>query len=167
LIGGLCTGLASKMQNISGTYEELIAPCGMNCEVCSAYLALKSNVINKGIRMAYSTSCRPRDKRCAFLKKRCDLLLGTTVKYCYECKDFPCPNLEHLDRRYRTFHKMSMVENLEYIEEKGPRKFLAKEKEKWKRPKCDGIICCHNGICFNCGLEKLKMKKKLHRWENN
>jgi len=155
------------MKNNVSMTKELIAPCGMNCGVCSAYLALKSNVRNKGIRMPYCSGCRPRDKRCAFLKKRCDLLLNTRVKYCYECRDFPCTRLEHLDKRYRTFHKMSMIENLEYVKENGIREFLAKEKEKWSCPECGGVICCHNGICFNCGLDKLKKKKKLYRWEDN
>jgi hypothetical protein len=26
------------------------------------------------------------------------------------------------------------------------------------------MVCCHNGICFNCGLEKLRNKKKKYRW---
>jgi hypothetical protein len=59
---------------------------------------------------------------------------------------------------------MSMIENLEYIKQNGIEKFLAKEEEKWKCPECGGTICCHNGICFSCGLEKLKNKKKKHRW---
>jgi hypothetical protein len=28
-------------------------------------------------------------------------------------------------------------------------------------------IFCHNGICFNCGLDKLKNKEKLYRWEDD
>ncbi|MHB8086476.1 MAG: DUF3795 domain-containing protein, partial [Dehalococcoidia bacterium] len=49
--------------------EELIAPCGMNCAVCSRYLALKYNVKSKGIKISYCTGCRPRDRKCALLKK--------------------------------------------------------------------------------------------------
>jgi ribosomal protein L37E len=26
------------------------------------------------------------------------------------------------------------------------------------------VICCHNGLCFNCGLDKLRQNKKYH-WE--
>ncbi len=47
--------------------EELIAPCGMDCAVCSSYLALKNDVRAKGVRMAYCKGCRPRDKKCSFL----------------------------------------------------------------------------------------------------
>jgi len=60
-----------------------------------------------------------------------------------------------------------MIENLEYIKKKGIKEFLAREKEKWKCPECGAIICCHNGICFNCGLDRLREKKKLYRWQDD
>jgi hypothetical protein len=34
--------------------------------------------------------------------------------------------------------------------------FLQKEGEKWHCPGCGGTISCHNGICFDCGIERLK-----------
>jgi PHP family Zn ribbon phosphoesterase len=43
--------------------------------------------------------------------------------------------------------------------------FLEAQKEKWKCPKCGGPVCLHNGICFCCELEKLKVKKRKFRWE--
>ena len=147
--------------------EELIAPCGMNCGVCSGYLARKYDLRNKGIRMPYCSGCRPRDKRCSFLKKRCTLLMNSKVKYCYECNDFPCQWLNHIDKRYRMYFRMSMVENLESIKKTGIRQFLEKEEERWKCPECEGVICCHNGICFSCGVSKLRDKKKLYRWEDD
>ena len=148
------------------TKIELISPCGMNCDLCSGYLALKNDVKNKGIKMPYCSGCRPRNKKCAFLKKRCDLLLKNKVRYCYECNKFPCDKLQRIDKRYRTFYRMSMIENLNFIKEKGIEKFLEQEKLKWKCPNCGGIISCHNGICFECELDKLRNKKKLYRWEN-
>ena len=147
--------------------EELIAPCGMNCGICSGYLAYKNDVKNKGIRMTYCTGCRPRNKQCAFLKKRCPPLLSGEIKYCYQCQDLPCKTLLNIDRRYRTYYRMSMIDNLKYIKENGIRQFLEKEREKWQCPECGEVICCHNGICFNCGLDKLKLKKKIYRWEDD
>ena len=149
---------------ISEFESELIAPCGMNCGICSGYLAYGHDIKNKGIRMPYCSGCRPRDKKCAFLKKRCDLLLNKEVKYCYECIKFPCENLLHIDKRYKTFFRMSMIENLEFIKNNGIEEFFEKEEEKWNCPKCGDVICCHNSICFNCGIEKLRSKKKLYRW---
>ena len=147
--------------------SELIAPCGMNCAICSGYLAEKHNVKSHGIKMPYCAGCRPRKKMCAWLKKRCDLLMNNKVKYCNECKDFPCRNLKHLDERYRTHFRMSMLENLEYIKKNGTEKFLKEQEKKWKCSKCGGTICCHNGLCFKCDEKKLKSKKKKYRWEDN
>lgn len=146
--------------------EVLIAPCGMNCGICSGYLALKNDVRSKGVRMPYCAGCRPRGKQCAFLKKRCNLLISGQIQYCYECDDFPCRNLQHIDKRYRTSFRMSMIENLEDIRENGIEAFLKREEEKWRCPECGAVICCHNGICFSCGLEKLREKKNLYRWED-
>jgi hypothetical protein len=146
--------------------EELIAPCGMDCAVCSSYLALKNDVRAKGVRMAYCKGCRPRDKKCAFLKKKCELLLKNKVRFCYECEEFPCENLEHIDKRYQTFFRMSLIDNLKLIKKHGLTKFLESQKKKWQCPNCGEVICCHNGICFSCDLEKLKNKKKRYRWED-
>jgi len=146
--------------------EELIAPCGMNCGICSGYLAYKHDVKSKGIRMPYCLGCRPRDKKCAFLKKRCNLLLSGKVQYCYECSNYPCERLNHIDTRYLNLHRMSMIENLEFIKKKGINQFLEKEEERWKCPNCGGVISCHNGICFDCGLDILKNKRNLYRWDD-
>jgi len=143
--------------------EDLIAPCGMNCGICSGYLAFKHDVKIKGIRMPYCSGCRPRDKKCAFLKKRCNLLLNGRIQYCYQCQALPCQNLYKIDKRYRSLFRMSMIDNLEYIRENGIRQFLEKEEEKWKCPECGGLICCHNGLCLNCGLDELRWNRK-YRW---
>jgi hypothetical protein len=146
--------------------EILIAPCGMNCALCASYLAMKNDLKTTGIMKTYCAGCRPRGKNCAFLKKKCDLLGNVRVQYCYECSEFPCRSLKQLDTRYRTLYRMSMIENLEYIREHGIKNLLEREEEKWRCPECGGTICCHNGICFSCGLEKLKNKKKKYRWED-
>jgi hypothetical protein len=39
-------------------------------------------------------------------------------------------------------------------------KFLEREEVKWRCPQCGGMICCHNGLCLNCDLEKLQRNKK-------
>jgi hypothetical protein len=145
--------------------EELIAPCGMNCAICSGYLAYRHDVKSKGIRMPYCTGCRARGKKCAFLKKRCALLMFNRVGYCYECGRFPCERLKHVDNRYRTYFKMSMIENLEFIKNMGIKPFLEEQEEKWKCPECGGVICCHNGLCYKCQLDKLRQKKHKYRWE--
>jgi uncharacterized OB-fold protein len=59
---------------------------------------------------------------------------------------------------------MSMIENLEFIKEQGIERFLEKEEAKWRCSECGEVICCHNGLCLNCGLDKLRQNKK-YRWD--
>lgn len=145
--------------------KELIAPCGMNCALCSSYLAKKNNVKEKGIKIPYCIGCRLRNKKCAFLKKRCVLLLDNEVKYCYECSEFPCDRLKTIDKRYRERYRMSMIDNLNFIKEKGIDKFLLSEKKRWQCKKCSDFICCHNGLCFKCDIKELGTIKNKYRWE--
>jgi hypothetical protein len=145
--------------------EQLIAPCGMNCALCSAYLALKNDLRKEGIFRTYCEGCRIRNKECAFLKKRCPLLLKNKIAYCYECPTFPCKHLQTIDKRYRGRYHMSMIENLKYIKANGISTFLKDQRKKWKCPTCDGNISCHNGLCFKCDLEKLKRKHLRYSWD--
>ena len=119
----------------------------------------------KGVKLPYCIGCRQRDKQCSFVKKKCIKLLNHNVEFCYECNEFPCELITKLGKSYEKRYRMNMVENLLYIKEHGLTKFLEAEKEKWKCPKCGKVICCHNGVCYSCDLEKMKTKKKRYRWE--
>ena len=123
----------------------------MNCGICKGYLREKKKcpgcrIFDKNEPVSIA-KCKIRN--CATFKR-------SKSKYCFKCEEFPCGNLKHLDKRYRTKYHMSMIENLDFIKEKGINPFLEKEKQKWKCPKCDGIITCHGGTCLNCGFEKYK-----------
>ena len=143
---------------------ELIAPCGMNCGLCFSYLAMKNDLNKQGFRRKYCAGCLPRGKNCTFMSKQCSLLGKGLVRFCHECGAFPCSRLKALDKRYRSKYHMSMVENLRFIKEHGMERFLEKEEAKWHCPECGGVICCHNGLCLNCGLDKLRQNKK-YRWD--
>ncbi|MGZ4902493.1 MAG: DUF3795 domain-containing protein [Halobacteriota archaeon] len=147
--------------------NELIAPCGMDCSVCNRYLARKYDTKNKGVLMAYCIGCRPRDRKCAALKKRCDLLLAHDVGFCYECCRFPCRNLKRLDARYQKHYRTSLIENLNFIRDHSLAAFFERENAKWRCPQCGDMLCCHNGVCFNCSLDRLKMRKLLYRWDQD
>jgi hypothetical protein len=146
--------------------EVLIAPCGMNCSLCMSYMAMKNDLKKKGVKQSYCAGCRPRGKNCAFMKKACEKLGNGLVKYCFECEEFPCRRLHHLDERYRMNYGMSMIENLKYIKEKGMVKFLKSEEKKWQCPECGATICCHNGLCYNCKPHESKKVRKQW-WVNS
>jgi hypothetical protein len=82
--------------------------------------------------------------------KKCKTLTKNKLTFCFECKNFPCDSLKHLDKRYRTKYNMSVIENLENIKNLGIKKFLRDEKIKWTCTECNGTICVHKGYCYSC-----------------
>lgn len=145
--------------------EESIAPCGMNCAICTNFLAEKHDICSKGRKLSYCSGCRTRNRQCGHIKKKCKPLLKGEYRFCFECPDFPCPVLEKLDERYaRRFH-MSEIENLRFIKERGMEEFLKNEMEKWRCPRCGGLRSCHNGLCYGCDLEVLLKRRNHLSWK--
>jgi hypothetical protein len=127
----------------------LIAPCGMNCSICMAYLRER----NKCCGCRGSNANKPKTRiNCKI--KNCDFFGTSGAQYCFECENYPCKILKHLDIRYRTKYKMSVIENLENIRKYGLTTFLEEEQEKWKCQFCGGVICVHKGVCIDCGKKK-------------
>ncbi len=129
----------------SNMKRSLIAPCGMNCGICMAYLREKNKC----------PSCRAADTnkavtvtRCKI--KNCEVIRKGKAKSCFGCDSFPCGSLKHLDKRYRTKYKMSMIDNLEFIGDNGIDEFLRRQAKKYKCPTCGGTVCVHNGRCYEC-----------------
>jgi hypothetical protein len=127
----------------------LIAPCGMNCGICMVFLREKNRC----------PGCRGIDIDKPITRVRCKIKKCTNfrngrAKFCFECGIFPCDNLKHLDKRYRTKYNMSMIENLDNIKSFGIRKFLKNEDVRWTCSQCGGTICVHKGYCIDCGKKK-------------
>ncbi len=123
----------------------LIAPCGMNCRLCRAYVRERNAC----------PGCRSDDgfksKACISCPiKNCEKLADNKIQYCSGCEEFPCTRLVRLDKRYRTRYGMSMIENLEQIRKYGIRHFISKEKKRRACPECGTIICVHKPQCLSC-----------------
>jgi len=125
--------------------NQLIAPCGMNCGICLAFLRSKN--VCPGCRA--DEADKPKSRWVCKIKT-CVILKNSDYKYCHECAEFPCKRLKQLDKRYRTRYKMSMIDNLENIKKRGIRNFLKEERERWKCRECGGMICVHRGFCLKC-----------------
>jgi hypothetical protein len=130
---------------INKTNITLIAPCGMNCGICMAYLR------DRNVCKGCWSDIRYKSKSCAqCIIKNCELLSKTESKFCYDCEKYPCPRLKQLDKRYRLKYKMSMIENLENIKKIGLKKFIQNENSRWLCKNCGGTICVHRGFCMKC-----------------
>ena len=109
----------------------LIAPCGMNCNICMAYLRNKNKC--PGCRF-FNKSEPVTIARCKI--KNCETIKNRKIKFCFKCKDYPCKRIKHMDKRYRTKYNMSTIENLENIKKLGIRKFIKNEKIRWACSQC-------------------------------
>jgi hypothetical protein len=139
--------------------EKLIAPCGINCAVCSAYQSMDKDLNKLGFRRKYCPGCIPRGKNCLHMGHQCELLREGKVRFCFECDTFPCKRLKALDKRYSGKYRTNVIENLKNIQANGMDAFLEKEKVKWRCPTCGGVICCHSGQCLSCSLQALREDK--------
>lgn len=135
--------MASLSENL------LIAPCGMNCGVCYAYLREKNKC--PGCRL-FKAPEPVSIARCKI--KNCAVIQQGKVEFCFGCDNFPCKNVKHMDKRYRTKYKMSVIENLENIEKHGLREFMRNEEIRWSCAACGGTICVHKGYCYSCGKKR-------------
>lgn len=146
-----------------------IAPCGMNCGVCKAYLAYSRGVPYKKGQVSHCTGCLSRNKNCAFVKRDCEKLRKKRIRFCYECADMPCKNLAKIDEYYRARFGMSMVENLKMMQDRGIAEFLRRQAEVYRCPSCGDVVSIHNGRCYACGHQtgKPEGSNPKHRWVPN
>lgn len=124
----------------------LVAPCGINCRLCRAYVREKD----------VCPGCRGDDaqkmKSCLACRiKNCEKLVTGEFTYCYECDVFPCDRVSHLDKRYRTKYGASPIDNLAKIKTAGIALFVESENAKWTCPECGAMICMHKPQCLSCG----------------
>jgi len=137
------------MDKINQLTTELIAPCGINCSVCLAFLRDRNKCYG----------CRSDDlskaKHCSVCKiKNCEHLSAIDSMFCFDCPVYPCLRMKQLDKRYRTKYNMSNLYNLQLIKELGIKEFFRLEQIKWKCKECGGTICVHQGYCINCLTKK-------------
>ena len=126
----------------------LIAPCGMNCGTCLAYLREKNKC--PGCRIL-SDDKAISVKTCTVTK--CIYLAKTKSKFCYECEKYPCKRIKQLDKRYRTKYGTSFIENLLMIKENGIDSFLDFESKRRTCTNCGSTLCVHRNFCLTCKIE--------------
>jgi len=125
--------------------EILIAPCGMNCGACIAFMRDKNKC--PGCRV-FSKEHSNYVRKCKI--KECEILKGSDSGFCYDCDVFPCRRMKQLDKRYSTKYRTSLIANLLTIKDKGVRYFLESESAKWTCPACGAELSIHRDFCPSC-----------------
>lgn len=148
------------MENASALrYNGFIAACGMNCGLCIGHLREKNKC---GGCFKKEDENKPKQCRSCTIVN-CDKLAITESGFCYDCEIYPCARLKNLDKRYRKNYGMSMIENLNYIQNHGLTKFLVNEEKKWTCKFCGAGISVHRDYCLGCNekINKDARRKKL------
>jgi hypothetical protein len=139
--------------------EELIAPCGMNCAICSRHLSYVNN-----LKRSQCVGCRPRNQKCEYLFGKCTGINHAAkgdASCCFDCDQYPCKQIDRMDDRYRKNYKMSIKDNLENIKRMGIGEFINDQYQKYRCSKCSALISVHNGKCFKCDtITKLVIKSE-------
>ena len=123
---------------------EMIAPCGMNCHLCYAYIRPKKKCL--GCR-ASNNGKRKSCSNCKIVK--CEKRIHHRWETCAPC-DTPCKRLIDLDKRYKSKYHMSMIENLAIIQNHGIQFFLQQQEEKFRCSACGVTVCVHRNECPAC-----------------
>ena len=133
------------MKNSVFLDPKLVAPCGIHCGTCYAYL--------RGKRKC--PGCRYLDNPLPNFRHRCKIatcqtLAETKSGFCYDCDKIYCRRLKDLDKRYRTRYNTGLIQNLALIKEKGMTRFLDLEIKKRICLNCGSIISIHRESCSTC-----------------
>jgi hypothetical protein len=83
-------------------------------------------------------------------------MVAGNFEYCFECNEFPCERITHLDKRYRTKYGTTVIANLLSIQKSGINKFVRSENRKWTCSACGAMLCMHKPQCLSCGHVWLK-----------
>ena len=135
-----------KKANVNLNDLQLIAPCGLDCRLCRAYLREKNAC----------PGCRGDDSiksnACVTCKiKNCPKIANDEVTFCSECNEFPCSLINNLEKRYTLNYEVSVISNLKHIKKHGLKNFLNYENKAWACPNCGELLCMHKDECPSCG----------------
>jgi hypothetical protein len=141
--------MPNRSTQIQASDAAIIAPCGINCSLCRAYI--RDRLPCPGCRGGdnnKSNSCLT----CAI--KNCKELAAGGFRFCYFCDKFPCAELKRLEKRYKSKYGVSVIANLERIKTIGVKRFIEEEAAKWTCPECGSLLCMHKPQCVNCGYTR-------------
>jgi hypothetical protein len=143
--------MPGKVEQIQVMDPLIIAPCGINCSLCRAYI--RDRLPCPGCRGDDTN----KSKSCIdCVMKNCPELDAGNFQFCYSCARYPCPRLQHLDTRYRTRYGLSVIANLDRIRDAGVEFFLSEEATRWTCPECGSRLCMHKPNCPNCGFARVE-----------
>ena len=123
-------------------YEEMTAPCGLDCFNCIVYLANENQDFREKIskktgvpvEKAACKGCRNENGKCPILPIECHVypcVENKGITFCYECQDFPCDHLHPYADKASELPHNTKVFNLCLIKKMG--------LESWAKDKAHSV----------------------------
>jgi len=142
--------------------NELLAPCGLWCGVCSIYIAHKTDnlkfkekllpvyrALAKNVDEIACTGCLsdgvvfPVCRACP-VKKCCK---EKNIKGCYQCEDFPC---KFIDNFPIPVGKKVILRAVPFWREHGTEKYVEEEMNRYHCPECGNQLFRGAKRCNKC-----------------
>ena len=109
------------MQTRQQIDSSMIAPCGLNCDVCDLHL------LNKKSCHSCLKACGTKPAIC----EQCDIAKcarGRGHSFCYECDYFPCAESENMDMRSRDKYQLSIIDSSNLLKEIGMEAYIEHQR---------------------------------------
>jgi hypothetical protein len=145
--------------------ENLLAPCGLYCRVCSIYIAHrdKNEKFKKALMKVYKPFIKGMedlkcmgclsDKEVFPVCKSCpikDCTRQKGIQGCHECEEFPCKFIENFPIKVG---KKVIMRTIPTWRELGTERFVQQEEERYHCPECGNKLFRGAKRCNNCGIQ--------------
>lgn len=142
--------------------RELLAPCGLYCGVCGAYLATRTDNPKLRQGMAQVYGCAPEDINCLgclsdVRYKHCedcairDCAQSKGYTGCHQCGEFPCDKIEALDAAFPDTPAGREVRRaIAAWRDLDDEAFAAAQEARWTCRSCGARLMRGQKICHQC-----------------
>ena len=145
--------------------RELLAPCGLYCGVCGAYLATRddNDKLRQGMARVYR--CAPEDINCRgclsdLRFKHCEVCVirdcaqTKNLTGCHQCDEFPCDKIEALSAAFPDTPAGREVRRaIDAWRNLGDEAFVAAEEARWTCRSCGARLMRGQMRCNHCQTE--------------
>ena len=156
--GVACAAVAGKLVGQeSGTpnNEKLVAPCGLYCGACTAYLATHDDRAGTGKAKGPSMQCDAcmGNGRAPAHVSKCAIKVCAAEKTktgrCSECADFPCSIISDFNND-GVQHHGEVLENLRQLRTMGITEWTKHEEDRWSCSQCKTKLAWYDAECPKC-----------------
>jgi len=124
---------------------DMLAPCGLNCTLCSRHLGKNP-----------CPGCRARLSEPDTYRRKCVMracVMERGYFTCADCADRPCKRMKAFTKRYRDGYGVDLDADAARLRAIGTEAFLKEQIKAHVCADCGSLIDLHFGRCSGCGRQ--------------